>query len=186
LAKKIVDLEKKDEIIRLKRGVYVVNPQITGKILSTELIANHLCSPSFISLHTALRYYGLIPERVCVVQSMTTKQKRSFTNAYGCFDYIHAERKSFHIGVTQVFEEGIYFLIATPERALCDLIAHTKGLTLRYITEVQKYIEEDIRFDMDFFDTARIEIFEEYASVGKKRGSIRTLINWIKNERDIR
>jgi len=184
-ARKVVDLEEKGEIIRLKRGLYVVNPEISDKTLSTELIANHLCTPSFISMQTALRYYGLIPEMVCVVQSMTTRQKRSFTNSYGRFDYIHTNRESFHVGVTQETDEGVYFLIATPERALCDLIAYTKGLNLRYRVEVQKYLEEDIRFDMDFFATARLSIFEEYASLGRKSNSIITLINWMKNERNI-
>lgn len=36
--KKVRWLEKHDEIIRLKRGLYVVNPEITGKTLSTELM----------------------------------------------------------------------------------------------------------------------------------------------------
>ena len=38
--------------------------EITGKILSTELIANHLYAPSYVSMSSALRYYGLIPETV--------------------------------------------------------------------------------------------------------------------------
>jgi len=185
-ARKIVDLEEKGEIIRLKRGLYVVNPEISGLTLSTELIANHLCTPSFVSMYTALRYYGLIPEMVCVVQSITTRQKRSFTNSYGRFNYVHTDRKSFSVGVTQETDEGVYFLIATPERALCDLIAYTKGLNLRYLVEVQKYLEEDIRFDMNFFVTARLPIFEEYAALGKKSNSIITLIKWIKYERNIR
>ena len=59
--KKVRWLEKHDEIIRLKRGLYVVNPDITGKTLSTELMANHIYAPSYVSMSTALRYYGLIP-----------------------------------------------------------------------------------------------------------------------------
>ena len=39
---KIRLLERDRQIIRLKKGLYVCNPEITGKILSTELIANHL------------------------------------------------------------------------------------------------------------------------------------------------
>lgn len=57
-------LEKHDEIIRLKRGLYVVNPEITSKTLSTGLMANHIYAPSYVSMSTALRYYGLIPEAV--------------------------------------------------------------------------------------------------------------------------
>ena len=62
-------LERDKQIIRLKKGLYVCNPEITGKILSTELIANHLYAPSYVSMSSALRYYGLIPEEVYTKQS---------------------------------------------------------------------------------------------------------------------
>ena len=62
--KKVTWLEKQGVIIRLKRGLYVLNPEYSGKALSSELIANHLYTPSYISMSTALRYYGLIPETV--------------------------------------------------------------------------------------------------------------------------
>ena len=71
--KKVTWLEKQGIIIRLKRGLYVINPEYSGKTLSSELIANHLYAPSYISMSTALRYYGLIPEAVYVHQSMTVK-----------------------------------------------------------------------------------------------------------------
>ena len=70
--KKVVWLEKNGYIIRL-RGLYVVNPEHSGKMLSSELIANHLYAPSYISMSTALRYYGLIPEAVFTHQSITVK-----------------------------------------------------------------------------------------------------------------
>ena len=60
--KKVTWLEKQGFIIRLKRGLYVANPKHSGKTLSSELIANHLYTPSYISMSTALRYYGLIPD----------------------------------------------------------------------------------------------------------------------------
>ena len=46
--KKVAWLEKNGYIIRLKRGLYVVNPEHSGKMLSSELIANHLYAPSYI------------------------------------------------------------------------------------------------------------------------------------------
>ena len=119
------------------------------------------------------------------MQSMTTKKARIFDNTFGRFQYIHTAEDSFYIGVTQESIEDLYFLIATPERALCDLIANTDGLTLRFKKEVQRFLEEDLRFDMDFFQTARISIFEEYAQIAKKKNSIITLIKWLRDERAI-
>lgn len=81
-------LERDKQIIRLKKGLYVCNPEITGKILSTELIANHLYAPSYVSMSSALRYYGLIPEEVYTKQSMTLKYAKNFDTPFGRFEYI--------------------------------------------------------------------------------------------------
>ena len=97
--KKVVWLEKNGYIIRLKRGLYVVNPEHSGKTLSNELIANHLYAPSYISMSTALRYYGLIPEAVYTHQSMTVKHSRSFQTPLGNYDYKYIARDAFSVGV---------------------------------------------------------------------------------------
>ena len=97
--KKVTWLEKQGFIIRLKRGLYAINPEYSGKTLSSELIANHLYAPSYISMSTALRYYGLIPEAVYVHQSMTVKHSRSFQTPVGCYDYKHISKMAFPIGV---------------------------------------------------------------------------------------
>ena len=71
--KKITSLEQKGSLIRLKRGLYVVSPTVSEQLLSVELIANHLYGPSYVSMQYALRYYGLIPERVHTTTSLTFK-----------------------------------------------------------------------------------------------------------------
>ena len=63
-SKKVQSLEKSGELIRLKRGLYVVNPEISGKPICAPLCANHIYGPSYVSLRWALRWYGLIPEQV--------------------------------------------------------------------------------------------------------------------------
>lgn len=176
---KIRLLEKKGELIRLKRGLYVGSPKITGKVLSTELIANHLYAPSYISMSSALCYYGLIPEAVYTVQSMTLKHWRTFDIPVGRFDYITISRSAFSIGLTSVRKEGYAFIIATPEKALCDLIANSSGVNLRYLTDVRAYLEEDIRFNMDELKSLNINVFKEYINVGKKSNSIKTLLSYL-------
>ena len=78
--RKVANLEKTGRIIRLKRGLYVVSPEESGLLLSLNLIGNILYGPSYVSMLTALREYGLIPERVDVVESMTTHLTVSFQN----------------------------------------------------------------------------------------------------------
>ena len=123
--KKVTWLEKQGFIIRLKRGLYVVNPEYSRKTLSSELIANHLYAPSYISMSTALRYYGLVPEAVYVHQSMTVKHSRSFQTPIGGYDYKYISREAFSIGVRSIHKGDYAFLMASPEKALCDLIANS-------------------------------------------------------------
>ena len=177
--KKVVWLEKNGYIIRLKRGLYVVNPEYTGKRLSNELIANHLYAPSYVSMSTALRYYGLIPEAVYVNQSMTVKHSRSFQTHVGNYDYKCISREAFAVGVRTEHVADYAFLIASPEKALCDLIANSSKVNLRYMKDVENYLENDIRMDMEEFMKFDPRVLEEYIKVGKKADSIATLLKFL-------
>lgn len=177
--KKVVWLEKNGYIIRLKRGLYVVNPEYTGKRLSNELIANHLYAPSYVSMSTALRYYGLIPEAVYVNQSMTVKHSRSFQTPIGNYDYKYISREAFAVGVRTERFADYAFLIASPEKALCDLIANSSKVNLRYMKDVENYLENDIRMDMEEFMKFDPRVLEEYIKVGKKADSIATILKYL-------
>lgn len=175
--KKISELEHSNALIRLKRGLYVASPEITHTPLSTELIANHLYSPSYVSCLTALRFYGLIPEDVFITQSMTIKRGRTFNTKLGCFQYFTCSKEAFAVGITIAKVGNQQFLIATPEKALCDFIATSPSLNLRYKRETEEYLEEYLRLDMEEFYKMRISIFQEYATVGKKANSVQQIIN---------
>ncbi len=176
---KVSSLEQSGKIIRLKRGLYVPNPEYSGVPLCMELIANHLCQPSYVSLQSALRFYGLIPERVYNTTSVTTKVSRSYTNKLGTFTYTHCNAECYYIGIVQQHYNDSTFLIATPEKALCDLIGATKGLNLRYKNETYQWLEEDIRFDMDSLKDLDVSIFQQYLQVGLKKPAIEQLIKLI-------
>lgn len=179
---KVAQLEKAGEIIRLKRNLFVVAPDETGIPLSFGLIANHLLAPSYISMHTALRYYGLIPEAVYTTQSMTFKAAKSFNTPVGNFCYYHISRETYPIGITQIKETNTIYIMATPEKALCDLIANLPGINLRYKKEALEFLEENLRFDMEKFYQFNPDIFAKYAQKGKKTTSILTILKLLKNE----
>jgi predicted transcriptional regulator of viral defense system len=176
---KVRSLELASQIIRLKKGLYVVSPEVSHTTLSTELIANHLYAPSYLSMSTALRYYGLIPEAVYLNQSMTTKHSRKFHTPIGDFSYTSMNREAFPIGITIINKQSYAFTMATPEKALCDLIANSPKVNLRYRKDVEIYLEEDIRMELEDFRNMDTAIFEEYIKVGKKAGSIQTLLNYL-------
>ena len=177
---KIRLLERDKLIIRLKRGLYVCSPEVTRVALSTELIANHLYAPSYLSMSSALRYYGLIPEAVYVTQSMTLKHSRDFDTPIGRFEYTHIFRDAFSIGLTSLRKDGYAFVIATPEKALCDLVANSSGVNLRYPKEAAIYLEEDVRMELSDFRQMDSAVFEEYAKVGKKADSVQILLKLLK------
>lgn len=177
---KIRLLERDKQIIRLKRGLYVCSPDVTGKTLSTELIANHLYAPSYVSMSSALRYYGLIPEAVYIKQSMTLKHSKDFDTQLGRFEYTHISKNAFSVGLTSIRKDDYAFVMATPEKALCDLIANSPQVNLRYLKDAEIYLEEDIRMELEDFRQMNAEIFEGYIKVGKKAESIRTLLKLIK------
>lgn len=179
---KVAQLEKAGEIIRLRRNLFVVNPQETNLPLSSGLIANHLLAPSYVSMQTALRYYGLIPEAVYTVQSMTFKAAKKFNTPIGNFCYYHISREAYPIGITQIKERNGVYIMATPEKALCDLIANLPGINLRYRKEALEFLEENLRFDMDRFSQLNPEIFSEYAKKGKKSTSILTILKLLQHE----
>jgi len=176
---KIADLETRGILIRLKRGMYVVSPDVSGKLLSTELIANHIYGPSYVSMESALGYYGLIPERVRLVRSTTTKRARDFENTISKFEYIHSSEQYYQIGIEQKFIKDYSFLIASPEKALCDLIAFTPEVRPRFVNAMRLFLEENIRLDMEVFFRMDVNIFRECAQVGKKRNELNNLIKLI-------
>jgi hypothetical protein len=177
---KIANLEKEGTIIRLKRSLYVVSPDVSGKLLSSELIANHIYGPSYISMESALSYYGLIPERVHLVRSMTTKRSRYFENSISKFDYINCNKEYYPIGINQKIGDNYSFLIASPEKALCDLISYTPQVRPRFINAMLLYLEEDIRLNMEAFYKMDVNIFRQCAEVSKKKNDLNNLIKLLK------
>lgn len=179
-SEKIRTLEKDGQLIRLKRGLYVVSSEVSGKPVNACLCANHIYGPSYVSQQWALRWYGLIPEQVYTMTSVTTKHTRMFENAIGRFTYEQVKPEYFAIGVNNIEEHGVSFLIASREKALCDFILHDSYVPCQSVKSLWKYLEEDIRFDMDELMTFDISIIEACAKVGRKENILNNLIKILK------
>ena len=177
---KIRTLEKDGQLIRLKRGLYVVNSEISGKPVNACLCANHIYGPSYVSQQWALRWYGLIPEQVYMMTSVTTKHTRMFENSLGRFTYEQVKPAYFAIGINRVEEDGISFLMASREKALCDMILHDSYLPPQSIKGLWQYLEEDIRFDVDELAAFDVSIIEACAKLGRKENILNNLIKILK------
>jgi hypothetical protein len=147
---KITNLLRQGDIIRVKKGIYIFGERDRRRVFSRELLANMIYGPSYVSLETALNYYGLIPERVEAMTSVTGARGRRFFTPVGLFIYRGVPMNAYRIGIDQVeLESGRSFLIATPEKALADKIQADRGTAIRTQTEMRTYLLDSLRIDPD-------------------------------------
>ena len=144
---KITQLLKAGELIRVKKGLYVLSKDNQPETYSPEVLANLIYGPSYISTEYALAFYQLIPERVETITSLTSKKKdKIFKTPLGCFTYRYQNIKVYSQGFTQVAYGATGFLIATPEKALADSLYYKK-LDLKNPKELKSFLIEDMRVD---------------------------------------
>lgn len=111
--------KRQGKIESLKRGLYFFADR--KEMLSRELVASLLYDESYISLESALSYYGFIPEMVYAETLVTSKTNRKFSNVFGTFLYRHIQARLL-FGYT-VFASGAgKYLMAEPEKALLDYL----------------------------------------------------------------
>ena len=109
-------------------------------------IANRIYAPSYVSLHSVLSFYGMIPEEVLSLTSVTTLKTAKFENAFGTFSYQNVKESLFFGYELKTMLNGRTILFATPEKALLDLLY----LNPFYKTEEDM---EQLRLDEDFMQT---------------------------------
>jgi predicted transcriptional regulator of viral defense system len=127
LRRQLVDWVKQGKVVQLKKGMYTLSSEDRSVNLSQYYLANHLYSPSYISLETALSYYGLIPERVCAITSVSTKKTQRFKNTYGVFIYRHLKQAAYKDFEVVEDEYKNIFYIASPEKAIVDFFYFKVG-----------------------------------------------------------
>ncbi len=106
---------KKGFIIRLKRGLY----SFPDAAIPEPYIANRLYEPSYVSLEFALAYYGIIPEIVYEITSVTPKATCSWKVCGKIYSYRRIKQSVFG-GYTIVQQQGYSFAMAEPAKALVD------------------------------------------------------------------
>jgi predicted transcriptional regulator of viral defense system len=141
---KISSMLDKGEIIALKSGLYVLS-SLYGRIPVPELVANLLYGPSYVSLDYALARYGLIPERVFTVTSVCTGRKKQFDTAIGCFSYQQLKPAYYCLAYQRQQAGDSSYLIATPEKALCDKLY--LAARVPDVQAMETFLNEDLRID---------------------------------------
>lgn len=174
---KISRMIKKKEIIQVKKGLYVLSPEF-GSQINLKILANLIYGPSYISLEYALSYWGLIPEKVEEVTSMTNKRNKVFETPVGRFSYKYLQSSKFSVGIERISEENGAFLIASKEKAICDRLALIKGLRAN---EIAEFFEYDLRLDINELSGLDIELVREIERVYKNK-SVTAFLKWLLKE----
>ena len=114
---KLTSLLKNKDLIRVKKGLYVFGSDYRRQPYSLEIMANKIYGPSYVSLEYALAYYGLIPEYVTEITSVTIKRSRSFSTPIGRFSYFHLPCQLYCVGFNLIsVRDHATALLATPKK----------------------------------------------------------------------
>lgn len=139
---------KKEELIKIRRGLYLLADKYRHKKLSKLFLASRVAPHSYVSLESALSFYGWIPERVTTVTSvLALGRTKKFTTPFGEFVFyqLPVNEYEFLTGVNRIEEiKGEPFLLASPLRALADYV---------YVKKINggnlDYLSNSLRIDID-------------------------------------
>lgn len=118
---------KSGDVVQVRRGLYHLSREVFPTLVSTGLLANLIHGPSYVSLEWALSYHGWIPEAVHHCTSVTNGRPKYFDTLHGRFSYIRVKQTPLMAGVLCAESGNGSFLVATPLKALADMVA-TRGL----------------------------------------------------------
>ena len=148
---------KKGLLLRLKQGYYTF-PEYENVPGFLYFIANRIYNPSYISLQTALSFYGLIPEAIMQITSVSSLKTAVFKNNFGEYTYKTVKNELMFGYDLNKQSENRTLKIAHPEKALLDLF---------YLYPFYNSVEEmqNLRMDDDYLhtqlDIERINIYIE-------------------------
>jgi len=118
---------KAGRLLQLRRGLYALAPTWRKVEPHPFLVANRLQRGSYVSLQSALAFHGVIPEYVPVVTSVGPGRPETVHNPLGAFQFNHLTGTLF-FGYSRMEVAARQFaFVASPEKALLDLIHLTPG-----------------------------------------------------------
>ncbi|MEI6650184.1 MAG: hypothetical protein WCL23_01985 [Candidatus Moraniibacteriota bacterium] len=135
----------KGHLIMLRRGLYMMR-ELSDKV-DVMVFATKLYAPSYVSLEMALHHYGIIPEAVFTVTSVTTRKTKSFSTPLGTFSFQKIKKEAFG-GFETVLREGVSFNLAVPEKAVVDFLYLNRNILNGSREQFEGYrFNEDFAFD---------------------------------------
>lgn len=177
---KILSLKADGLIEPVKKGLYIAGRSLGAERPESALLANHILGPSYLSMESALAYYGLIPEKVFAVTSMTTKASRKFQTNIGLYTYTNLSLPYYAFGLATVsLSKNQQAIMAIPEKALCDKITTTAGITLRSQSSARDYVFGNLRMEEEDLAKFDLNAMLSWLENAPKKESLEMLIKMI-------
>ena len=173
-AAKISRMTRNGQLVPIIKGLYETDQTIPGHYLSGVIYG-----PSYLSFEFALAWHDLIPEAVYAFTSATCgkRRKKQYDTAFGTYIYRDIPTGAFPYGTRLREENGYSFLLASPEKAICDLLYTCSPCGSR--KELRQLLFDDLRIDERAFHSIDrddlIELAELYQTTNH-----RLLISMIK------
>jgi len=155
---------KNNRLFLVTRGIYEDNPNVEGYLLS-----NYITQPAYLSFEYVLSKYGLITERVYTYTCATTLKEHNslFKTKFGDFYYTDVPVNVFSYGVEVKIENGYSYMIASIEKALCDLVYKKKAVNS--LDEFKELLFQDLRIDEEILFSLNKEEIEFLCPMYKKK-----------------
>jgi len=160
---------KAGRLYQLRRGVYVLAPPHQKVKPHPFVVANALVRGSYVSLQAALAHYGLIPEYTPVVTSVTTGRPGRWQTPLGAYEFRHVKAAWFHGYRWLDVGRGQRAFVATPEKALLDLVYLQPG------GDAPAYLEALRLQALDRLDLERLARLAEGSGSPKLRRAARSI-----------
>jgi len=165
------------KIIQLRRGLYSLARPYQKSIPHPFLIANRLVAGSYVSLQSALAFYGLIPESVPATTSLTTANPKTYNTPFGQFEYRHIQVNWFHAYKLVEVEAGQWAFVATPEKALLDLVYLQPG------SDEEDFIRSLRLQALDQFDRVLLQQLASTAQKPKFLRAVKIILQLVEEEK---
>jgi len=162
-------------IYQLRRGLYSIAPPYQKNKPHPFLIANFLQRASYVSLQSALAFYSLIPEIVNTTVSVTTGRPDRLETPLGLYEFRHI-KTDLLFGYQMTDLGGQSALVATPEKALLDLIYLQPG------GESPNYLQELRLQNVEQLDLDRLKKQSEVFDSPKMRRAVKGISQLILGE----
>ena len=111
---------KQGLLVNLRQGYYSF-PELRAQSEFTFYTSNRIYKPSYISLHSVLAFYGIIPEVVTQITAVSSLKTAEFQNDFGVYTYKKVREDLFFGYELKPFGDKS-ILFAHPEKALLDLL----------------------------------------------------------------